>query len=92
LFDVQRVGAQGTGEVEPRVHTFVQQKAAESARGEVDGPADDLAAVVEAQGLGRLAGEVDRLEAALVQQIAVAAAAGVLVVTQDLSARVDLER
>jgi hypothetical protein len=42
--------------------------------------------------LGRLAGEVDRLEAALVQQIAVAAAAGVLVVTQDLSAGVDLER
>jgi hypothetical protein len=36
---------------------------------------DDLATVVKARGLGRLAGDVDRLEAAFVQQVAVAPAA-----------------
>jgi hypothetical protein len=89
--DVQRVGRQGAGEIDGRVNALVQQKTPDSAGAgvEVDDSADDLAPVVEAQGLGRLAREVDRREAVFLEQVAVAAAAPVLVVPQDLPTVVD---
>jgi hypothetical protein len=60
VVDVQRVGRQAPRDIDGRDDSLVQQEAADLAPFGVDGSADDLAAVVEAQCLGWLARDVDR--------------------------------
>ena len=91
VVEVDDVCLPSTGDVDRPVDALVQQEPVDRAP-RIDVGARDLAAVVEAESLSWEAWNVDRREAAFLEEKAVAAAVRVLVDPQDLPAGVDSQR